>query len=347
MSTFLRPNIRAMAGYLPGEQPRGGEFIKLNTNENPFPPSPRVFEAIRQTLTGDRLRKYPDPSGAAFRQTAGRVLGVDPDSILIGNGSDDLLTITTRAFVPEAGLVVSPTPSYVLYRSLAEIQGARFQTVPYLDDWQLPDPWPIGQASLTFIANPNSPSGTMVALPALRRLVDALAGPLILDEAYVDFADRHGLELAQTGKVIVTRSLSKSYSLAGIRFGYAVADPALVRELIKVKDSYNCDVLSLAAAAAALEDQEYLQSTRTKILATRSRLSREMQTLGFAVCPSQANFIWCRRSDRPVKPLYEELKRRLILVRYMAYEGYGDGLRISVGTDAETDRLLEELRRLV
>ena len=347
MSTFLRPNIRAMAGYLPGEQPRGGEFIKLNTNENPFPPSPRVFEAIRQTLTGDRLRKYPDPSGAAFRQTAGRILGVDPDSILIGNGSDDLLTIATRAFVPEAGLVVSPTPSYVLYRSLAEIQGARFQTVPYLDDWQFPDPWPIGQASLTFIANPNSPSGTMVALPALRRLVDALAGPLILDEAYVDFADRHGLELAQTGKVIVTRSLSKSYSLAGIRFGYAVADPALVRELIKVKDSYNCDVLSLAAAAAALEDQEYLQSTRTKILATRSRLSREMQKLGFAVCPSQANFIWCRRSDRPVKPLYEELKRRLILVRYMAYEGYGDGLRISVGTDAETDRLLEELRRLV
>jgi histidinol-phosphate aminotransferase len=347
MSTFLRPNIRAMAGYVPGEQPRGGDFIKLNTNENPFPPSPRVFEAIRQTLTGDRLRKYPDPSGATFRQTAGRILGIDPDSILIGNGSDDLLTIATRAFVPEAGLVASPTPSYVLYKSLAEIQGARFQTVPYLDDWQLPDPWPIRQASLTFIANPNSPSGTMVALPALRRLVDALAGPLILDEAYVDFADAHGLELAKTGKVIVTRSLSKSYSLAGIRFGYAVGDPALIRELIKVKDSYNCDVLSLAAAAAALEDQEYRHGTRTRILATRARLSREVQKLGFEVCPSQANFIWCRRSDRPLKPIYEELKRRLILVRYMAYEGYGDGLRISVGTDAETDRLLEELGRLV
>src|SRR5438128_147770 len=347
MESFLRANVRAMAGYTPGEQPRDDVFIKLNTNENPYPPSPRVFEAVRAVLTGDRLRKYPDPTGTEFRRSAGRILGVDPDSILIGNGSDDLLTIATRAFVPEAGLVVSPTPSYVLYRSLAEIQGARFQTVPYLDDWQFPDPWPIGQASLTFIANPNSPSGTMVALPALRRLVDALAGPLILDEAYVDFADRHGLELAQTGKVIVTRSLSKSYSLAGIRFGYAVADPALVRELIKVKDSYNCDVLSLAAAAAALEQQEYLRSTRAKILATRARLTEALRALGFAVCPSQANFVWCRRPDRTVKPIYEELKKRLILVRYMVYEGYGDGLRISVGSDAEIDQLLLALRMLL
>ena len=142
MSQFLRPNIRAMAGYTPGEQPRGSEFIKLNTNENPYPPSLRVFEAIRQALTGDRLRKYPDPLGTAFRQTAGRVLGVDPDAILPGNGSDDLLTIITRAFVPEGGLVASPTPSYILYRSLAEIQGARYQAVPYTDDW-----WPCTRTS--------------------------------------------------------------------------------------------------------------------------------------------------------------------------------------------------------
>src|SRR3954451_20046464 len=136
MSSFLRPNIRAMAGYVPGEQPRDGEFVKLNTNESPYPPSPRVFEAIRAALTGDRLRKYPDPLGTEFRQMAARVLGVEPDMILIGNGSDDILTILTRAFVPDGGLVVSPTPSYLLYRTLAEIQGARFQTVPYLmPDW--------------------------------------------------------------------------------------------------------------------------------------------------------------------------------------------------------------------
>src|SRR6266478_4097911 len=135
----LRPNIRAMAAHTPGEQPRDGSFLKLNTNENPYPPSPRVLEALRESLTGDRLRKYPDPTGTAFRQTASGVLGVDPDSILIGNGSDDILTILTRALVPEGGLIVSPTPSYILYRSLTEIQGARFQTVPYTSDWRLPN----------------------------------------------------------------------------------------------------------------------------------------------------------------------------------------------------------------
>src|SRR6516162_601090 len=157
MSEFLRPCIRAMAGYTPGEQPRDGEFIKLNTNENPYPPSPRVFEALRAALTGDRLRKYPDPLGTHFRQVAGRVLGVDPDGVLIGNGSDDVLTILTRAFVPEGGLVVSLTPSYLLYRTLAELQGARFRAVPFAAGWSLPRSWPVADAHLTFLCNPNSP----------------------------------------------------------------------------------------------------------------------------------------------------------------------------------------------
>ncbi|HXG10070.1 MAG TPA: histidinol-phosphate transaminase [Gemmataceae bacterium] len=347
MSEYLRPNIRALAGYTPGEQPRDDGFIKLNTNENPYPPSPRVFEALREALTGDRLRKYPDPLGTMFRQTAGRVLGVDPESILIGNGSDDILTIVTRAFVPEGGLVASPTPSYILYHTLAGLQGANFRTVSFTDDWRLPDPWPTPRVHLTFIPNPNSPSGTAVSVADLERLADQLEGPLVLDEAYVDFADAHGLHLARRPGVVVTRSLSKSYSLAGLRFGFAVADPVLVRELVKVKDSYNCDALSLIAATAALEDQEYFRTTRAKILATRERMTQALRRLGFDVCPSQANFVWCRRADRPVRPLYEELKRRLILVRYMSYEGYGDGLRISVGTDAEVDRLLEELARIL
>jgi histidinol-phosphate aminotransferase len=344
----LRSNIRAMAGYTPGEQPRADGFIKLNTNENPYPPSPRVLAAIREALAGgDRLRKYPDPLGTDFRKAAGRVLGVDPETILIGNGSDDILTIVTRAFVPEKGLVVSPTPSYVLYLTLAELQGARFQTVPYSEDWRIPFPWPIPKADLTFVASPNSPSGTTTSIQDLERLVGELSGLLVVDEAYVDFAEQNALTLGRAGKAIVTRSLSKSYSLAGIRFGYAVADATLVRELVKVKDSYNCDALSLIAAQAALEDQDYLRETRSRILATRGRLSEELIKLGFDVCPSQANFVWARRSDGAARRIFEDLKKRKILVRYMAYEGYGDGLRISIGSDADIERLLDEMKGMV
>jgi histidinol-phosphate aminotransferase len=341
----LRPGIRAMAAYTPGEQPRDGTFIKLNTNENPYPPSPRVFEALHAALTGDRLRKYPDPVGKHFREAASRVLGVDPDGILIGNGSDDILTILTRAFVPECGLVVSPKPSYLLYHTLASLQGARFMTVPFTADWQLPPQWPIRYADVTFLANPNSPSGTTIAREEINQFLRYMDGPLVIDEAYADFAEGNALELVKRGanKVVVTRSFSKTYSLAGIRFGFAVGDPALIQQLYKVKDSYNCDALSLIAATAAIEDQEYFHTIRARILATRSRMEKALTELGFTVCPSQANFVWCQRTDRPVKPIYEELKKRNILVRYMNYEGYGDGLRISVGTDEEIDRLLSEL----
>jgi histidinol-phosphate aminotransferase len=347
MSQFLRPAIRAMAGYTPGEQPRADDIVKLNTNENPYPPSPRVLAAIEDVLHNDRLRKYPDPLGTHFRHTAGRVLGVDPETILIGNGSDDILTIVTRAFVPEGGVVVSPTPSYLLYKTLADIQGARFEGVPFASGWKLPRPWPIAQAHLTLVANPNSPSGTTVPLEALEHLARELHGPLVIDEAYADFAPTHALPLARLPDVIVTRSLSKSYSLAGLRFGFAVAAQELTRELIKVKDSYNCDALSLAGAAAALEDQDYFRATRAKILATRQRLGKELVRLGFQVVPSHANFVWATRAERPVKPIFDELKRRNILVRYMDYGPHGDGLRVSVGTDHEIDRLLADLGNIV
>lgn len=341
----IRDTIRAMSGYVPGEQPRDGEYLKLNTNENPYRPSPAVFLAIQEHLTSDRLRKYPEPLGNTFRQAAGKVLGIDPDSILIGNGSDDILTILTRAYVPEGGLIASPTPSYILYESLAKIQGARFRTVPFTADWQLPDEWPEKNANLTFLPNPNSPSGTVIPLDRVRRLAEEV-GTLVLDEAYADFAEVNGLGLASKN-IIVTRSFSKSYSLAGIRFGMAIADPSIIHELLKVKDSYNCDVLSLAAATAAILDQEYLQLRKAQILATRARMEKDLTRLGFQVTPSQANFLWTRREDRPLKPIYEALKDRKILVRYMNYPGYGDGLRMTVGTDSEADRLIEALIAIV
>ena len=352
----VRPNIREMKGYTPGEQLNDPDIVKLNTNENPYPPSPRVFEAIQGALTSNSLRKYPQPLGDTFRKAAGEVLGVDPDGVLIGNGSDDILTILTRAFVPEGGLIASPTPSYILYRSLAEIQGARFEAVRFLRSWECPTRyWPDG-VHLSFVPNPNSPSGTVLTPSEVELLADELApGPLVLDEAYADFAEWHGIKLlAENPNLIVTRTLSKSYSLAGIRFGFAVARPELVRELVKVKDSYNCDVLSLAAATAAIQDQGYFREVRAKIIATRERMAKELATLGFDATPSHANFLWCRTS-RPMKPIYEELKRRKILVRYMSYpagpvgapDGPYDGLRITVGTDAEVDRLLTELRAIL
>lgn len=344
----MRPNIRGMAGYTPGEQINASHVIKLNTNENPYPPSPRVFEAVRTALTGDKLRKYPQPLGDSFREAAGRVLGVSPDSILIGNGSDDVLTILTRAFVPEGGRMASPTPSYSLYKSLADIQGAEFVTVPFTPEWSPPSPWPVQGAHLTFLANPNSPSGTALRPEQVRAFAAEVGGPLVLDEAYGEFGEWTGVELiGQIPDLVVTRTFSKYYALAGVRFGFAVADPAVVRELVKVKDSYNCDVLSLAAATAAIEDQDYYSGVRAKMIATRGRMTVELTKLGFVVTPSHANFLWCRRDDRPVKPIYEALKQRNILIRYMSYPGYGDGLRISVGTPEEVEILLTALKDIL
>jgi histidinol-phosphate aminotransferase len=343
---MFRPAIQAMHGYVPGEQPKGDDVVKLNTNENPYPPSPKALAAIEAAFRSDRLRKYPEPLGDAFRRAAGTALGIDPESVLIGNGSDDVLTVLTRSFVPEGGLIASPTPSYLLYKTLADIQGARFEGVPFLRGWQLPEPWPISGANLTFVANPNSPSGTVVTNEALEKLAGQLSGPLVVDEAYADFAETNALDLVRRlPNVIVTRTLSKSYSLAGLRFGFAVAAPELVREFNKVKDSYNCDMLSLVGAAAAIEDQTHLHIHRQKILATRTRLADGLRGLGFDVVPSSANFVWATRRDRPVHPIFLDLKRRNILVRYMNYGEHGDGLRITVGTDAEIDRLLDELQR--
>ena len=344
----LRPGIRAMQGYVPGEQRNSPDVLKLNTNENPYPPSPRVFDAIREALTAEKLRKYPPPLGDNFRQMAARIFHLEPDWFLIGNGSDDLLTILTRAFVPAGGYLAAPMPGYLLYRTLAEIQGAHFVPVPFTADWQLPDPWPAPQAHLTFLANPNSPSGTVVQPQAIRRLAETLSpAPLVLDEAYADFADWNGLVLLpHLPNLIITRSLSKSYSLAGIRFGFAIARPELIRELVKVKESYNCDALSLAAAAAALEDREYFEQIRGRIRATRQRLTHALVNLGFEVTPSHANFLWCRHKDRSVLTIAQELAKRNILVRYMNYDGY-DGLRISIGTDAEMDHLVETLELIL
>jgi histidinol-phosphate aminotransferase len=346
-STDFRPHIAAMAGYVPGEQPRDGLYIKLNTNENPYPPSPRVAEAIVAGLDG-RLRRYPDPSGTAFRQAVAERHGVEPNMVLAGNGSDDLLTIITRAFTGPGDLIVYPTPSYILYRTLAELQDARYREVPFREDWTL-DPSAFGhpEARLAFLANPNSPSGTCLAPVAVSAIARAMPCPLVVDEAYGDFAETDCVGLVATHpNVIVTRSFSKGFGLAGLRLGYLVASAEIVAGLEKVKDSYNCDTLSLLGGEAAIRDRDYLRETRGKVIATRARLASAMKALGYRVPESSANFVWCEGGP-PAREVYEALKSRHILVRLMRYPGRDDGLRITVGTDSEIDQLIAAIGEIV
>jgi len=334
-----------MSGYQPGEQPQAGKFIKLNTNENPYPASPGVGVAIRAALD-QGLEKYPDAMATSFRVRAGEVLGFDPDWILCGNGSDDILTIVTRTFVGTDDLLRLPYPSYILYRTLAEIQAARFEEVSFDAEWKLGSAFSADadRLRLAYLPNPNSPSGTVLSPAEVETLADDLPCPLLVDEAYVDFAEQNCLELVRRNpNIMVSRTLSKSYALAGLRFGFIVAQPEMIQQLLKVKDSYNCDTLSIAGATGAIDDQKWLRENRTKIVATRGRLTEALEKLGFSVVPSQANFVWCTHSEQSAQPLYEALKREGILIRYMNYPGWGEGLRISVGTDAQIDACLSRI----
>jgi histidinol-phosphate aminotransferase len=343
---FFRPEIQSMKPYVPGEQPQGGKFIKLNTNENPYPPSQKVITAIQEAAAA-RLERYPDPLGTAFRVRAAEVLGVEPDWILCGNGSDDILTIVTRAFVGQGEQLRLPYPSYILYRTLAQLQGADWEEVHFRPDFTLDETFSEthDRLRLAFLPNPNSPSGTLLEPQQIAAIADRLDCPLLVDEAYVDFANSNCIELVkQNPKVMVSRTLSKSYALAGLRFGFLVAQPSIIHMLRKVKDSYNCDALSLAGATAAIDDQNWLVVNREKVIATRQSMTTRLRALGFHVTDSHANFVWCTRHDRPVQPLYESLKRDKVLVRYMNYPGWGDGLRISVGTDDQADACLELLK---
>lgn len=354
MSLF-RPAIDAMQGYVPGEQPTEQGWVKLNTNENPYPPSPEVQRAIVASAEG-RLNIYPDPLVKSFAQAAGEVFGLDADWILPANGSDENLTILMRAFVDAGEQIAYPYPSYVLYETLAEIQGAKVARLPLSPDWQfdwdLTDPR-IAASKLSFVPNPNSPSGTRWSDAELRRLAPE-KGALVLDEAYGDFADEpHKAELLQSeiGKrMVMTRTLSKSYSLAGLRFGFAIAHPDVIAGMRKVKDSYNCDSIAIAAATAAIQDQAWMLTNREKIRATKARLEQGLTGLGFEVTPSQANFVWCTHPAHECEVLFSKLKERKILVRYMKFPFCGpeenesrEGLRISIGTEGEIDMLLKAL----
>lgn len=344
---FTRATVAAIEGYTPGEQPALGErVIKLNTNENPFPPSPKVMAAIR-AVEPEALRRYPDPVANPFRDAAARLWGLSRDHVLAGNGSDDILTIATRTFVPPGGILAYPDPTYSLYPVLAALEDARTATVPWAEGYTLPiDALVATGASAIYLANPNAPTGTTVSRASVAALAGAFPGLVLVDEAYADFAAGDCVALVREHtNVVVSRTLSKAYSLAGLRFGYALAAPDVVREMMKVKDSYNVDAISIAAATAALEDQAYARGCWEVIKAERGRLHAGLTALGYEVLPSEANFLFCTVPGGDGGQVYRELKRRGILVRFFDKPGLRDKVRITVGTRDDNEALLAALSR--
>lgn len=337
-----------MAPYVPGEQPAAGRrVVKLNTNENPYPPSPRVLEALHDAVDGS-VRLYPDPEATALRARAGALYGVPPECLMAGNGSDELLAILLRATIDPGDTVGMPVPTYSLYDTLVEVQGGVVAAVPWPSDWRIPAALAQTGARVTFLCNPNAPSGTFVPIADIAALARDLPGVLLVDEAYVDFADDHAMRLiGRCDNVCVLRTLSKSYSLAGLRVGLLAGHPEFIEGLRSVKDSYNLNRLSQVAGLAALEDQAHLQANVARIRATRATLTAELRRLGYDVLPSQTNFVLARRPGVDQTPILHALSARDVLVRHFARDGLRDALRITVGTDDEIRALIDALSAIL
>lgn len=346
MNSLVRKSVQVLDAYTPGEQPKRAGLIKLNTNENPYPPSPAVMAAIAG-VGAELLRLYPDPVSTALRQAIADLHGVGVDQVFAGNGSDEILALCTRTFVEDDGAIGYFTPSYSLYPVLSAIRNVKgiAYELPDSFEWPAQDPAP---ASLFFLANPNAPTSMLFPKNKVRAFCQTYPGVVLVDEAYVDFAHDTCMELAcGLPNVLVMRTLSKSYSLAGIRCGYVVGPASLISALFKIKDSYNLDRLTQAIALAAIQDQAHMRTNAEKIKATRRRLAVQLEKMGFEVCPSDANFLWVKPTGKTAKSLFESLKAEGILIRYFPGARTGDYLRITVGTDAEVDRLLEVMGGLM
>ena len=364
---LVRPLVRGLHAYVPGEQPKIKGLIKLNTNENPYPPSPQVLEAVKDAVDG-RLRLYPNPTAQALRERLAALHGCGPENLIIGNGSDELIALATRAFAEPSAAVdaANPaaaaratiqyfTPSYSLYPVLAEIHGARKNAVPLRPDFTLPSVAELRRgklwnfrAALTFVTTPNAPSGRAYASADLSALCAAQRGVVILDEAYVDFAREQALELWRDHpNVLIARTFSKAYSLCFQRVGYFVGHAELIAALDRIRDSYNVNGLGQIAALATLEDLPYYRRNFARLIATRERLTRELTGLGFAVVPSQTNFILLRPPRFAAEEWLARLRDRKILVRWFPYPEVRDYLRITIGSDEEADTLLTIVRGIL
>jgi histidinol-phosphate aminotransferase len=345
----LRKNIAEMAGYVPGFQPDEEGWIKLNTNENPYPPSPKVVAAITAEIAngGENLRKYPDAQSREARRIAAELYGVEPAWVIMANGSDELLNNLIRAFAGEGEEIAYVQPSYSYYATLAEIQGAQIRTFHLTDDFRIADLPARYTGKIFFLTTPNAPLGFSFDNDYIAELAQRCDGILVVDEAYVDFAETTALDLVKTCEnVVVTRTFSKSYSLAGMRLGLAVARPEVVAALDKIRDHYHLDRLALVAASAALQDQVYLLKTVSKVRATRDWFAAELRAIGYTIEPSNTNFVFAEPADKNAKRVYDALYQRKILVRYFSDPQLSHGLRVSIGTRQEMETTLKALTEI-
>jgi histidinol-phosphate aminotransferase len=368
---LVRPLVHALHAYTPGEQPKIKGLIKLNTNENPYPPSPRVLRAVRAAADG-RLRLYPNPTAERLRAKLAKLHRCRPENLIVGNGSDELLALAVRAFVEPAPAMIEPTalvlrprperysvqyftPSYSLYPVLADIHGALTNAVPLEPDFRLPGLAELRRgrvwnfhAALTFITTPNAPSGRSYPTAELDQLCRAQRGVVVLDEAYVDFADENALRLAlKHPHVIVARTFSKAYSLCFQRVGYFIGHRELIAALQKIRDSYNVNGLGQIAAEATLDDLAYYRANFRRIRATREWLNRELTKLGFRVLPSQTNFILVRPPMFSAQVWLERLRHRKILVRWFNQPEVKEYLRITVGLPTEVRTLVRAVKAIL
>ena len=331
-------HVRKLEEYVPGEQPRAKSVVKLNTNENPYPPSPKCRAAIR-AFDCARLRRYPDPNCSELCAEIARLNGTTPERVFIGNGSDEILALAAKCFVEDDESIGSLDPSYSLYKTLAAIRNVKWTGLDVT-----------ASTSLFLLTNPNAPTGEFREPSEIAAFAKKFRGVVIVDEAYGDFARANCMSLATAEanrNLIAMRTFSKSYSLAGLRVGYCVGPRDLIRAMYKVKDSYNVDAIAQTVALAAIRDQDWMRKNAAKVIRSRTRLSAALEKRGWDILPSEANFVFAR-PPAPAKAadIFARLRERNIFVRYFPGPKTGDRLRVTVGTEPEMKTLLKALDEL-
>lgn len=349
MNRFLKPGLREFAPYVPGQQPPDGEqWVKLNTNESPYPPSPKVIEAVKAAVDGS-LRLYPSPMATPARAAIAARFGLEIDQVALGNGCDELLAMCFRAFVSSGQAVAFTTPTYPILQPLAGIYEVEARVHPLGPGWALPESLVGDTAQLKFIVNPNSPTGTLYRRADIETIVRQAAGVVVLDETYADFAPESRLDLlAEYDNVLILRTMSKSFALCGMRIGFALGSPELIAALDMVKDSYNVNRLSIVAAVAAIQDRTYHRELVHQIIESRTWLAERLGDLGFTVEPSATNFLFVQPPHGRAAPeVAAALKERRILVRHYDRPPIDGWLRITVGSPVELEALVGALGEIL